>query len=483
MNAQQYIIISTICLSIFYTVYLLALNNDANFKLLRFYLLASIFLSILMPMSNYRIHVDFMHQQPQPRIRTAINLEGMQGIAIYQNPGYKTSNPDKSAGSKLLEYLVASWPKLYFIISLILLARVFSQVSRLIYQFSKSERHKQGKYLIIHNTNFKNTFSFFNWIFVHPDNVLVEDIDQVILHEKVHASQYHSIDLIMIELLAAVMWFNPLVWSMRRSIQLVHEYLADEGALSTGIDKLRYQALLINQVTEEKLIRVSSNFNSLIKKRMIMITKSKLNHKTKLKILALVPVSALLFICIACVNGLIPVSALAVPKIPNGLSELKMGQNKEASEMSTPNDTIKKVKIQKKKKDKNTKEIQMTGYGNDSSKLIFIVDGVQVESDNVNQIMPDSIKSVNVLKDDNVVVIRTAHFSQKKPSIKLVSEKGDISKTIIFVDGVEQPSMDINSIDPQTIESMEVLKDESAKLMTNKKCDGVILIKTKKGKG
>jgi gliding motility-associated protein GldM len=100
------------------------------------------------------------------------------------------------------------------------------------------------------------------------------------------------------------MWFNPLIWMMRNSMQLVHEYLADEGALSTGIDKLKYQALLINQVTEERLICLSSSFNhSLIKKRMIMMTKSKFNQRTKLKILTLVPVAVILFLGVACING------------------------------------------------------------------------------------------------------------------------------------------------------------------------------------
>jgi gliding motility-associated protein GldM len=91
---------------------------------------------------------------------------------------------------------------------------------------------------------------------------------------------------------------------MRREVQLVHEYLADEGALSTGIDRLGYQALLVNQVAEEKFILLSSSFNhSLIKKRMIMMTKSKFNQGTKLKILAIIPLSIILFLGIGCVNG------------------------------------------------------------------------------------------------------------------------------------------------------------------------------------
>jgi hypothetical protein len=126
----------------------------------------------------------------------------------------------------------------------------------------------------------------------------------IIKHESVHASQYHSVDLIIVELLSAVMWFNPLIWMIKRSVQSVHEYLADEGVLNAGTDKLRYQALLINQVAEESLICLSSGFNnSLIKKRMIMMNKIKSNAGSKLSILALLPLAAVLFFAGACVNG------------------------------------------------------------------------------------------------------------------------------------------------------------------------------------
>jgi hypothetical protein len=91
---------------------------------------------------------------------------------------------------------------------------------------------------------------------------------------------------------------------MRKSVIIVHEYLADEGVLRSGVDRLRYQTVLINHVAEERLIRFTSGFNSsLIKKRMFMITKSKFNRYSKLRILALIPLASLIFIGIACVNG------------------------------------------------------------------------------------------------------------------------------------------------------------------------------------
>ncbi len=300
----KYIIISTVSLSVFYLAYLFVFRNETNFRHLRFFLLASIVVSLLMPLNNFRVTVNFFRSQNV--LQPVMPPQSINAQQIFQSPSDNNHiNNDNKTVSTLHEI---NWFKIfetiYFLVSILLISRILFQIVLMTIQYLKSEKEKIEKYTIIYNDRFKNTFSFFNWIFVNKEHSLNEDMDQIISHEKIHASQYHSFDLVLVELLAAVMWFNPLIWMMRNSIQLVHEYLADEGALSTGIDRLRYQALLINQVAEERLISLSSSFNkSLIKKRMIMMTKSKFNHKTKLKILTLVPLAAVLFLGVACVNG------------------------------------------------------------------------------------------------------------------------------------------------------------------------------------
>ena len=306
MNTMQYIFISSVCLSIFYAFYKLIFRNEANFKQLRFYLLASIILSFLLPLTSFKIHVNLSKNQYADK--TEYVAKSIKGDRESVTSGSVNNDfPDKK-NKVISNQSIITWldllKKFYFIVLFVLLIRFAGQIITPIILYFKSKRAKLGNYIIIYNTRFKNTFSFFRWIFINTEFSSKEDIDQIISHEKIHASQYHSIDLIIIELLAAVMWFNPLVWMMRNTVQLVHEYLADEGAISTGINKLKYQALLINQVTEERLICLSSSFNhSLIKKRMIMMTKSKFNHRTKLKILALVPIAAVILLGVACVNG------------------------------------------------------------------------------------------------------------------------------------------------------------------------------------
>ncbi|MFC2136944.1 GldM family protein [Bacteroidota bacterium] len=264
-------------------------------------------MSSLIPLSNIKINVDFSvikNINEKSHNNNFVNTQNVLTVNEFQNyENLENLNQQQSYYQKINWIEIIK--KIYFFISLILLTRFFVQIFIISIQYLKSERIKRDNFIFVYNDRFKNNFSFFKWIFICNNFESKEDTEEIIIHEKVHASQYHSIDLILIELLAAVMWFNPLVWMIRKEIQLVHEYLADEGALSTGIDRLKYQALLINKITEERLICLSSSFNhSLIKKRMIMMTNSKINQRTKLRILALVPLAIFLILGVACVNGL-----------------------------------------------------------------------------------------------------------------------------------------------------------------------------------
>ncbi|HEY4785983.1 MAG TPA: M56 family metallopeptidase [Bacteroidales bacterium] len=275
------------------------LKKELRFNYLRYFLLTSIVLSLLIPFSPFRIHLDLSSNNnvKEETIRETKNAVTQTNELAINQAKLKPETTSFRNASIILIYI--------YITGLIFCGlRLLTHFFRILYLFIISERIRQQKTTIITNERMENPFSFFNWIFI-PKNQLVQNLDEDILrHERIHASQYHSIDLIMIELLSAVMWFNPLVWMMKNSVQLVHEYLADEGVLNTGTDKLRYQALLINQVAEESLICLSSSFNhSLIKKRMIMMNKSKFNKGSKLSILALISLATVLFFAVACVNG------------------------------------------------------------------------------------------------------------------------------------------------------------------------------------
>lgn len=324
---MKYLLISTICLSIFYITYRLVFRKETNFRQLRVYLLLSILISGLIPFSKFSINIDLNLNKSQEINSSTIAAENNEIVLRDFVNGESVIVEDQKSIFQNINWS-ALLMKVYRIVSLAMILRILIQVIFLFFKYFKSDKIIKGKHILIYNHGFKNSFSFFNWIFINKDKTSDEDLQKIIAHENIHVTQYHSIDLLLVELLTAVMWFNPFVWMMKNSVQLVHEYLADEGVLKNGVDKVNYQALLINLLTEEKLISISSSFNqSLIKKRMIMMNKNKINKGFRLKLLAMLPVAAILFFGVACVKGQETVkkeSEKEVPKYVDGVTAIAL---------------------------------------------------------------------------------------------------------------------------------------------------------------
>jgi hypothetical protein len=317
----------------------------------------------------------------------------------------------------------------------------------------------------------------------------------MILHEKIHVSQFHSLDLLVMELLTAVMWFNPLIWMMKNSVQLVHEYLADEGALKSGIDPLRYRLLLLNQVTEEKLICLSSNFNySLIKKRIAMMTTRKINKNTRVKLLTFIPLSAVLFLVIAVTNGTFAAKPAANNNLVQPLPEhtLKTGIN---LPLEATGDTIKKKIIVKMVSSKNpndtiveeTEEIVVTS---DSLGRKYVTVTEHGNGVHHNETCTDTEKSVHkktvIITADEEEDQSTTENDKSGSEVKtiIIKKSGKENPNILYIiDGVEQSGNDaLLKIKADEIQSIEVIRDDHAEKYTEKEVDGVIIISTKSGK-
>jgi TonB family protein len=120
--------------------------------------------------------------------------------------------------------------------------------------------------------------------------------------------QKHSIDLILLEFLTVVQWFNPFIWFCKSTIRNLHEYLADQGVLLDGFSKADYQQMLVNQTFGIQYNYVTNHFNqSLIKRRFIMMSKNQKNRFQYFKAMVVLPVSMImvLFFSISVVPDLI----------------------------------------------------------------------------------------------------------------------------------------------------------------------------------
>lgn len=138
-------------------------------------------------------------------------------------------------------------------------------------------------------------FSFCHWIFMHPDDYTLREMQEILAHEKAHVAQRHSWDMLLSELVCIVLWFNPAVWLLRHEVRQNLEFLADQDVMEAGYNRKNYQYHLLRLSHQSAAAQIVNNFNvSQLKKRIIMMNKRKTSRVGLLKYALLLPVTGLL---------------------------------------------------------------------------------------------------------------------------------------------------------------------------------------------
>jgi TonB family protein len=275
-----YLVQSSLSIILLYAVYALFLERETFFAVNRIYLAGSIVISLIMPYFSRSIPVSPDTDFYRNVLDTIVITPGMEAGA--------KSLPLTALQGAMIVYLTGA--------VLFLLRFVFQliQVSGLIRKYGMA-RH-DGLRIVFTASNYQ-PFSFFRLLFIPVSLQDKESLSQVIAHEKVHIRQAHTLDLLLLELLTIVQWFNPVIWLYRRSVKSVHEYLADEGVLDHGFDRTNYAELLLNQTLGTQVNDLTHNFNySLLKNRMIMMTKTRSKRWRSLKAAFAIPVITLLVV-------------------------------------------------------------------------------------------------------------------------------------------------------------------------------------------
>lgn len=289
------------CIALFYAGYLLFFRNDTNFKIQRAFLLSSMAFSFLIPFNPYSLRTYSANEQNYAIDQTHAAVFKSETTAVNDEVRETQKPASVIQTIKPLDLLVIlKW--LYLTVAILLISRILFGLYKLLYLLYHAQKSETEGTTLYLSPKIDGSTNLFGFIFLHPALLHDPKHSQIILHENIHASQYHSIDILLVELLAAAMWFNPVVWLMRRSLQQIHEYLADDGVLRSGVNRLEYQELLINHIAEDSLV-LSSGFNSSIKKRFIMMTKTNANNQTKSKLLTLLPLIAILIAGVSFMNA------------------------------------------------------------------------------------------------------------------------------------------------------------------------------------
>jgi TonB family protein len=143
-------------------------------------------------------------------------------------------------------------------------------------------------------------FTALGYIFINS-RLSPEDAGDIIRHEQNHLKENHFLDIIFVETIKALQWFNPVVYLFDRSLRAIHEYQADQGCLSSGVPIVNYQSLLLTQVFKSRAFNLTNSFSnpSLIKKRMIMMTKERSSAMANMKMILVVPAVGLVLLAIS----------------------------------------------------------------------------------------------------------------------------------------------------------------------------------------
>lgn len=500
-----YILKSSLCLAVFYLFFTAALSRETLYRFNRIIILCLFGLSLILPVINISVGSE------TPYSGMALNFEALLAMA---DPASISDNVAAEDNSFLIWMLI-----IYMTGATISLARslvsFIQMVMMLRIKNSKRILIQNGIKLIIHSKE-KAPFSWMRYIVISEKDYK-ESGAEIIIHELSHISNKHSVDLIVAEVVKIIHWFNPAAYLLKRELQNIHEYQADEAVINHGIDAKKYQLLLIKKAVGDRLYSMANSFNqSKLKNRITMISKKKSQKINALKALFLVPLSMFAVAAFATeevTSVLEPVSELKVTDfIQRDTIKTKMSRivvNKVEEDRKDTADIKRNVKvfvynIDTTLNDVNVKvktDIKVAAFksSGDTTNVIVFVDGIEKDKEMIKQIDSKDISEVRVFKGekameqyggrakDGVIVITTNKAKQEgggntKNVEKIVVKMSDRdARPLYVIDGIVQEGTNLDKIDPKTITTIDVLKGEAAtRLYGEKGKDGVILITLKK---
>jgi beta-lactamase regulating signal transducer with metallopeptidase domain len=343
-----YLLKSGVLLLIFFAVYKSLLENERMFRFNRIYLIGSLIFSFVIPLQLFSI---------KPLFSTPISVVQLDGIIIQ-------TNEKVSDQINYYQILIYTLGIIYALVAIVLIFRF----TKNLYSFYKNIKYNQiqivndQKIVLVKESILPH--SFWNSIFINNDEFENGKIpSELIAHEEAHIKQKHSLDILFIEVLQILFWFNPLIILYKKAIKLNHEFLADQAVNEQFESVSTYQSLLLDIAYNKTNIALASNINYLItKKRFLMMTKEESPLKIILKVFTVGIVSVLMLFIFSTDAVAQEVSKIenqskdfmmttdvdVQPQFPGGILEFYklVGQNYRIPEELSKNKTNGKVYLQ-----------------------------------------------------------------------------------------------------------------------------------------
>ena len=501
---------AAIALAVFYMFYRLLLSKETFHRFNRIVLLGTAALSFVLPLCVITL-------------RKVVVLPAIPSTAdaiVSETTGTVAMAPEVSQ---------PIWPIILCCIfasgALFVLTKVIVSIIgiRRIISSGSSQTLESGETLIITETD-TAPFSWMKYIVISREDY-ESGYSQILTHEKAHIALRHSWDILFVDMITALQWFNPAIWMLKADLRALHEFEADDAVLRSGADIKEYQYLLIRKAVSKSGYSVANSFNhSTLKARITMMLNKKSSRMSAWKALYVIPLVG------------ISLAATAETKVdyryedqqPEAVADTLKGKDSENSFPEPENPFTKKnlregrFMVDKENNtvtliyfDSDCKEKQVCYTGLDLNQNIYMHNGAIVTKDMHTKAMkddPDVVVIVAYLKDNNRIcaaitkngpyvtgnvtvddqrqsetddtaVVENVENANNVVRIGSMDENGnevdvDMNDIVFVVNGERMPEgFDLNTIDPKTIASIEVLKTEKA-LQEYGTDEGVIVITT-----
>ena len=483
----MYFLQSALISGAFLAVYHIFLKRDTLFTENRLFLLSGLVLAFVFPL--IKIQKTVVVSQP----------------TLIQTVGTGVQTPVNVTNTSIftLENILLT---IYIGVSIFLLIQFISRLVSLKKLARNAHKRKETPFLHMETEKPISPFSFFNYIFYNPRLFESNELHSVLEHEKVHARQYHTLDILLLEILKILFWFNPVLWVYKSAVKQNLEYLADHFAIAHAADKKSYQYLMLKQAVDAQEYTLANSFyNSLIKKRIVMLNQNQSKKINALKILVMLPLLGLFLVSFS-------IKETYIYKHPEGIEDVmveEFANDAKTVELSITKNTT-DADLDKMKKDlaEDGIDFSYTTVRNDDREIIEISlqlsgkssDGKSF-SGNYNSNSDGPIGPITVFYDD---VNNSVSFwnAGKGQNVKIHQIKGkgswttDDNTEIIIKEGDEEKEVIINgkrlteeemeNIDLDNVASIFVTKDEEdenikhvmIKKVGEKKHKNVVMIKT-----
>ena len=298
----DFLIKSSLCMMVLLAVYHLFLRREKTHRFNRFYLLLALALSFTAPFISIKI------------LSATLPLPAALPVMPFNEA--MIASAESTVITQQLNYpVIAAW-SFYGMVTFILLIRFALNILHFIKKIRRNTHAQYGRATLVLVPELTVPHTFLHYIFLNKVEYQHNAIEnEIYTHELTHVRQHHTFDLLFIEALKTLFWFNPLLYGFKKAIQLNHEFLADETVISSYNNTQFYQKLLLEKAVAGYSLNLASNLTySVTKQRLVMMTKSTSVFRSALLKAVLAPVM------LAGIFLLVSLKNVEKPEVNNALA-------------------------------------------------------------------------------------------------------------------------------------------------------------------